>query len=185
MLLVAALWPPLALAGTVRGKVVLPKGDVREALVSVEGPKVARDHAKAEMDQRDLAFVPRVLPVVVGTDVEFKNNDTVFHNVFSQTPGATFNVGIMRGHLKPRTFDQPGVVPILCNVHSEMKAFVVVKENPYFAQPDANGAFTIRDVPPGSYRLSIWHPDAKTDEKPVVVPESGEVVVDFTLQAGR
>lgn len=175
--------PLLADAGTVRGKVTVGKGDVHDAVVSVEGVKAAAANgAKAEVDQRDLAFVPHVLPVVVGTEVEFKNGDTVFHNVFSQSKPAIFNLGIMHGRSRARVFDQPGVVSLLCNVHSEMNGFVVVKENPYFAQPAAGGAYSIPNVPAGNYRLSVWHPNGTVEEKPIVVPQSGEVTVDFTVQ---
>lgn len=183
ILVVTVLWPALGFAGTVRGTVLLPKGDVRDAVVAVEGVKVAvGNDATAELDQRDLAFVPHVLPIVVGTEVEFKNHDTVFHNVASPSKAASFNFGIMRGRTVAKVFDQPGVVTLVCNVHSEMRGFLVVKENPYFTQPTAAGAYSISNVPPGNYRISVWHPGGLVDEKPLVVPASGDAIVDFTPQ---
>lgn len=171
-----------ASAGTVRGTVTLAKGDVRDAVVAVEGVKVAGSGATAEIDQRDLAFAPHVLPIVVGTKVEFKNGDTVFHNVASPSKAGSFNFGIMRGRSVAKVFDQPGVVNLLCNVHSEMRGFLLVKENPYFAQPTATGSYSIPNVPAGTYRLSVWHPGRIFEEKSLVVPANGDVVVDFTLQ---
>lgn len=114
---------------------------------------------KPVMDQRKMTFIPHVLPVLKGAAVEFPNNDTVRHNVFSPARSARqFNVGLYpAGSSQTVTFEKVGVVPLLCNVHSEMSAFIVVLPNPYFATTDKEGHFTIKSVPTGKYELSFWH----------------------------
>ncbi len=111
------------------------------------------------VDQKNLVFVPHVLPVQVGTNVSFRNSDTVKHNIFSSRRSPTvFNLGTYgTGVVKEVAFDKPGVVTLLCNVHSEMSAFVVVAETPWFAVTDRQGHFRIDGVPPGTYQLEAWH----------------------------
>ncbi len=123
------------------------------------------------MDQKNLVFTPHVLPVMVGTTVDFPNNDTVQHNVFSPPKCAKqFNLGTYGvGVTKQMTFETVGEVPLLCIVHPEMNAFIVVLQNPYFSMTDKKGAFTIKDVPDGTYRLTFWHQRLR--------PKSAEVTV--------
>ncbi len=115
--------------------------------------------ASPVVDQKNLVFVPHVLPVLAGTTVTFRNSDTVKHNIFSSRRSPTvFNLGTYSaGVTKTVAFDKPGVVTLLCNVHSEMSAFVVVTETPWFAVTDREGKFRIDGVPPGSYQLEVWH----------------------------
>ena len=119
-----------------------------------------------------------------GTTVEFLNSDTVQHNVFwTQTVDGkkvTHNHGTWaKGQTKPYTFETPGVVSLLCNVHLEMAGFIVVSPTPYFAETDAAGNFKIENVPDGKYNVVAWHEGAKSQTKPVVVAGTGKV--DFTL----
>lgn len=129
------------------------------------------------MDQRDMKFVPRVLPVVVGTTVEFPNNDKTFHNVFSNSDAKKFDLGLYpAGKARSVTFDKPGVVKILCNVHPDMEAFIVVKSHSYYAATDARGNYRLNGVPLGKYRLEVWHPEFGTKSVPFELVREDEVL---------
>ena len=119
---------------------------------------------KVVLDQRNLTFSPRVLVVRVGTTVDFPNNDRVFHNVFSFHDGKRFDLGMYPvGALRPVVFDRPGLSRIFCNIHSNMAAYVMAVDSPYFARADESGAFTIAEVPSGSYKYHAWRPGATTE----------------------
>jgi hypothetical protein len=129
------------------------------------------------IDQRDMKFVPRVLPVAVGTTVEFPNNDKTFHNVFSTSEAKKFDLGLYpSGESRSMTFDKPGVVKILCNVHPNMEAYVIVKEHPYFAVVDARGNYRINGVPLGNYRVEVWHPEFGVRSASFRLVREGEVL---------
>ncbi len=135
------------------------------------------------MDQKDLRFVPHVLAIQVGTTVEFPNSDPVAHNVFSISEAKRFNLGLYRrGSVRRVKFDKPGVVELLCNVHMEMSAYIVVLKNPYFARSGPDGTFRISGIPPGQHRLRCWHERLPTQEQVVEVPAEGTVEVVFTLE---
>ena len=111
----------------------------------------------AVIDQRGLQFQPSVLPVLVGTRVQFPNHDLVLHNVFSASPVKLFNLGTYPpGESRGIVFDRPGVVEVLCHLHPEMRAYVVVLETPYFAVTDRRGFFQIREIPAGTYEVRWW-----------------------------
>ncbi len=144
-----------------------------------EAPK---EHAL--MDQKNLTFVPHVLPVLVGTTVDFLNSDKVLHNVFSPDKCADkFNLGSWpQGQKRSFTFKQPGCsATLLCNVHPEMEGYIVVVETPYFGVSEKDGAYTIKDVPAGKYTLKIWHEKLKGKDVTVDVPATGSVTVDFDI----
>jgi hypothetical protein len=102
--------------------------------------------------------------------------------VFSPTKTNRFNLGTYpAGVTKKLVFDRPGVVTLLCNVHPEMSAFILVLQNPYYAMPDRRGAYAIREVPPGKYKLIAWHERLKSKGKEIEVPDRGNTVVDFFL----
>ena len=126
------------------------------------------------MDQKSLRFVPHVLPIQVGTTVEFANSDPLAHNVFSISSPKRFNLGLYgRGTSRRVKFDQPGVVQLLCNVHQEMSAFIVVVKSPYFARTEADGSFRIDSVPAGRHRVRIWHEAMDERSYEVVVAAAG------------
>lgn len=134
-----------------------------QAVVILEGTQKAKPVPKAMMDQKDKTFVPHVLIVTTGTTVEFPNNDVVFHNVFAYYDAKRFDLGMYpRGKSKQVTFDKPGVVAILCSVHSEMSAYIYVTDSPFYALTDRRGSFRIKDVPPGDYLLRAWHESGST-----------------------
>lgn len=137
------------------------------------------------MDQKNLTFIPRVLPVVVGTTVDFLNADDVLHNVFSPDACAgKFNLGSWpKGQVRSYKYDKLGCQSvILCNVHPEMEAYVVVLQNPYFAVTDKDGNYSIKNVPAGKYSLKVWNEKMKADAKEIVVPAGGKVDVNFELK---
>jgi len=113
----------------------------------------------AVLEQRNLQFSPHVLAVEIGTRVRFPNGDRVLHNVFSYREGKPFDLGLYPvGEVKYVPFDRPGLSRVFCNIHSQMAAYVMVVDTPLFAVSDADGRFTLRDVPPGEYRVHAWRP---------------------------
>jgi plastocyanin len=112
----------------------------------------------AEMIQKDKTFSPHVLAVTVGTKVDFPNNDPIFHNAFSNYNGQIFDIGLYApGTSRSIAFKTEGVVRVFCNIHPAMSAVIVVLRSPYFAVSNKNGAVQIADVPPGSYRIHVFH----------------------------
>ena len=118
------------------------------------------------VNQRNKAFVPRVLAVPIGTSVLFRNEDPLAHNVFSLSSSKPFDTGLYKAPgAESVTFDKPGVVQLLCNIHSSMIGYVVAVDTPYYAQADAKGAFAIRGVIPGDYEVEVWHENASQPTK--------------------
>jgi plastocyanin len=112
----------------------------------------------AEMIQKDKTFSPHVLAITVGTTVDFPNYDPIFHNAFSNYNGQIFDIGLYPpGTSRSIPFRRPGVVRVFCNIHPSMSAVIVVLKTRYFAVSDRSGAFQIAGVPPGSYRLGVFH----------------------------
>jgi plastocyanin len=178
-------------AGVVKGMITVGGKPAADAVVSIEGVPAERSKSrsaavakKAVLDQRDMKFVPHVLPVLVGTVVEFPNNDKSWHNVYSKSEAKEFDVGLYApGKSRSATFDKPGVVRILCNVHPAMEAFIVVKAHPYFAAADKQGSYRIDAVPLGKYRVQVWHPQLGTSETAVEIVRDGEVLdISFDLK---
>ncbi|MFN2645288.1 MAG: hypothetical protein ABR570_09875 [Burkholderiales bacterium] len=157
-----------------------PKGGVQHAVVWIENPPAAEkwpaDVPKMEMDQKGCVFVPRVVVVPVGGSVEFLNSDRLLHNLHSLSKdNAQFNRTQPRGRTIPITFTKPEFVPIVCDLHSWMKSWVVVAEHRYYAVTDASGAFRIAAVPPGKYRLRMWQEVLGERTQQVAVSPQGAV----------
>lgn len=152
----------------------------------VEAP-AGRRPMRAVVTQRDGQFEPHVLPIVVGTEVEWANEDDIFHNVFSMSDACGFDLGLYkRGEgAKKVVFTLPGRVDVFCSIHTKMSCIVLVLPNPWFALAAANGRYTLPDVPAGTYRLKAWHERLPAQIREVVVPEKGEVRVDFVLGLGQ
>ncbi len=177
-----------ALAGTIEGRVRTAdsKAELSDFVIfvdDIEGPFPAPKEP-AVMDQKALQFIPHVLAVQAGTLVEFPNSDPVSHNVFSISDPKRFNLGLYQSGTARRVkFDRPGVVELLCNVHLEMSAYIVVVKNPYCAQPKADGTFRIANVPPGRYRVRSWHQRLPAREQEVEVPVEGTAQVLFNMSS--
>jgi len=141
------------------------------------------DGGRAVMDQRNETFVPHVLAVLTGTTVDFPNSDRFYHNVFSLSKTKNFDLGrYAAGHSRPVRFDRPGIVRVFCDIHSHMSAFILVFSHPFFALTDAEGRYSIDNVPPGTYGVVAWNEGTSSDPKTVTVPDRGLVELDFTLR---
>jgi plastocyanin len=175
---------PLA-AGEIHGKVackgVRDSGDAVVYVDAVPGKTFAPPKEHAKVDQLNLTFIPHVLPVLVGTTVDFQNSDAVLHNVFSPDACAEkFNLGTWpKGQSRSFTFKKDCVASLLCKVHPEMEAFVVAVPTPYFNVTKPDGTYRITDVPDGSYTLKVWHPKLKGTQKTVKV--AGATAADFEI----
>jgi plastocyanin len=171
-------------AGTISGQVSGVAGPSVVYVDTVSGKTFPVPTQHPVIDQKGLVFQPHVTAVQVGTTVDFLNSDSVAHNVFWTSVGGNkklnHNLGTWpKGERKSFKFDTPGAVPILCNVHPEMSAYLVVVPTPYFATSDQAGNYKIENVPDGSYTVIAWHEGAKNQSKAVSV--SGDTKADFTL----
>ncbi len=191
------LLPPALLAsegGAVSGTISVSKtkvktggdkgeGDVVVWLEPLSATPPAPRPVKAQMDQKRLVFIPHVLAVPVGSTVTFLNNDNELHNVYflNQRTGKELDIGTYGpGIPVDHVFSDPGPVVTLCKLHLEMAAYVVVLDSPWFAmakidETAQSAPFTIKDVPPGRYRLEVWHKKLKR--------KGG--VVEVTVEAGK
>lgn len=172
-----------AFAGTITGTVSPGKSSV-VYVDTVQGKTFPAPSQKPVMDQKGLVFSPHVMVVQQGTTVEFLNSDSVQHNVFwpsiSGNKKEGHNLGTWpKGDKKAFTFNTPGVVPLLCNVHPEMAGYIVVSPTPYFAETDASGAYKIENLPDGTYNVVAWHEGTKPQSKSVAVSGTGKA--DFSL----
>jgi plastocyanin len=113
----------------------------------------------AVMDQRNLAFAPRVLVVGVGTSVAFPNDDSVSHQVYSFSVAKRFQLPLYKGEAHPPiTFDRPGLVVLGCNIHDGMVGYIYVTDAPYFGKTEAVGSAQLKALPVGDYRIAVWSP---------------------------
>jgi len=174
-----------AASGEIKGKVVA-KGvrDSADAVVYVDtvaGKTFPAPEEHAKINQQNLVFTPHVLPVLIGTTVDFLNSDAVLHNVFSPDICCSkFNLGTWpKGQVRSYQFKQECVATLLCKVHPEMEAFVVAVGTPYFAVTKADGSYAIANVPDGSYTVKVWHPKLKATQKAVTV--AGATTADFEI----
>ena len=172
-------------AGDLHGKVAC-KGvrDSANAVVYIDaipGKTFPAPTEHLKMDQANLLFQPKVLPVLAGTTVDFLNSDAVLHNVFSPDACAEkFNLGTWpKGETRSYTFKKECVATLLCKVHPEMEGFVIAVPTPYYAVTKADGTYRIADLPDGSYTVKVWHPKLKPTQKPMTV--AGATASDFEI----
>lgn len=180
VLIALLLLSTLAGAQKVRG-VVKGGGPSAVVLEPVAAKTFPPSTQTVTIDQRGLKFSPTLLVVQQGTTVEFKNSDTVSHNIFWPNISGNKKLGknlgtAPTGQVQRFKFDTPGSVSILCNIHPEMSANLVVSPTPYFAQTDASGTYSINDVPEGSYKATAWHNGKATT---VSVTVKGDTEVNF------
>ena len=161
---VAVATPNERRVGTISGKVTVSGGSADEIYVYVDGLRgPATGHKGLEIRQEGRQFSPRVAVVQNGTNVLFPNFDSVYHNVFSNSPRNTFDLGTYQAGDKPRsvTLTGPGVVEVYCNLHQKMSAKILVVPNALYAKVRSDGTFRIENVPAGSRRLVAWSPETK------------------------
>src|SRR5688572_1692705 len=136
--------------------------------------------------QKDANFEPHVLPVVVGTSVRWPNEDDIFHNVFSMSDAKEFDLDYYKKEKVPEVrFDRVGRVDVFCAIHPKMHCIILVVPNPFFAVADDKGRFVIKNVPAGTYKVRGWHERMPSQTREIVVPEVGDVKIDFALGLGE
>ena len=154
------------------------------AVVYLEGgPSSAQTLQKTpnQMLQKNIAFLPDLLPVLVGTAVDFPNMDDTYHNVFSYSKTKRFDLGRYRKGEKPTTilFDKPGVVTVHCEIHERMRGTILVLETPYFQKTDTAGRYRIEHLPAGNYLLKAWVAGDDIRERPLELKAGMTLHVDF------
>ncbi len=193
-----------AIAASIEGRITLPKTrstpvvNQRYEIVSKAGalstnPPVAVVYLEgtfpkpaslpvAQIRQKDLTFIPSLLPVQLGTRVEFPNLDESYHNIFSFSPPKRFDLGRYRADERPipsQLFDAPGLVTLRCDIHEHMRALILVVDTPYFALTSTTGEFRLTGLPEGKYVLKAWLDSRTTLERPVELKADGVVRLDF------
>ena len=175
--------PALAEGGTIKGKVdaTPPKWleDTVVYLKEVPGTYPPKTHA---LDQKGMRFLPHVMTIVVGDTVKFLNHDSLVHNVYSPD-GEGYNLGSFKqDEERTYTFSKPGPYSQLCSIHPEMLGYVFVGQNPYASPVDKKGAFEIKNVPPGTYKLSVWNSHLKAADKTVTVAAGKTLDESFSIK---
>ena len=186
-------WTALASAkaGSIFGTVHSNENGLRDFVVYIENSFTNRfpaPYAPILLEVRTnkangAMFSPHVLPVIVGTTMELRNNDVVYHNVFSMSDIATFDFGPAK-HGDPLScwkFEKPGRVDVFCSIHANENCIVLVMANPYYTGTDYRNSYLLQNIPAGTYRLKAWHERAPAQVKDVTVPKLGKVQVDFAL----
>jgi plastocyanin len=179
-----------AAGGTITGRVDLVDkpgrrtSDLSDVVVYLDDVKVRPKPATASVIMKGKAFIPHVVAVPVGGTVEFPNEDPIFHNAFSVSGANRFDLALYkRPNTGRQTFQHPGVVKVYCNIHPQMSAVVVVRDNPYFTKVASNGTFTVENVPAGKHTLKAWHERAGEAAVEVTVPEKGAAAAALRLDA--
>jgi len=177
-------------AATVIGKVdLVDKGgrkatDLSDVVVYVDGARLKPRPTTTTVTMKGKAFAPRVVVVPVGGTVVFPNEDPIFHNAFSVSGENRFDLELYkRPKVGSFTFQHPGVVKVYCNIHPQMSAVVLVRDNPYFAKANADGSFSIEGVPAGKYTLKGWHERSPEAAAEITVPAQGMVTTSLALDA--
>src|SRR5213082_4191592 len=135
-----------------------------------------------EVAQKDLTFVPALLPIEAGTNVQFPNLDDQYHNIFSYSPAKRFDLGRYRPEertIPSVTFDQPGLVTLRCDIHEHMRGLILVLNTPYFVMTNTDGRFRLAGVPAGDYTLKAWIDSKPTREQPVELKSGQTLHVDL------
>lgn len=171
-------------AGSISGKVIAGKGISVVWVDAIPGKTFPKPDKPATISQKALRFAPHVLAVPVGASVDFLNGDNVQHNIFWPTISGNKKLAHTlgtwpKGQVRMFQFTTPGIVPLLCNVHPEMSAYIIVSPTPFLAETDEAGSFQIADIPDGAYTVTAWHEGYKTQSKPVTVASDAKVT--FTL----
>jgi len=159
--------------------------DVGQAVIWLSADKPAPPSpVQAEITTAEKQFSPHVLVVPVGSSISFPNHDPFNHNVFSLSEENPFDLGLYgRGETPAVKFERAGIVRVYCNVHSQMSALIVVRDDPWYTQPASDGSFTIPSVPVGHYTLHAWHERAPAVSRPIEVPAAGRSKLELQLDA--
>ena len=187
------IFPCMVFGGDISGTIKIMKKDGKKeeksfenAVVYISGIETKPDGTVYKVIQEGQKFIPRVLPIVKGSEVEFKNLDTFSHNVFSSDPKKTFDLG----KSAPKTSDKVKFdeaiegLKIYCNIHQTMVCDILVLENKYFATTNEKGEFTIKDVPEGKYKIKVWHIYGGTIEQEIEVKKEA-ITQDLTVTSTK
>lgn len=135
-----------------------------------------------QIAQKNFAFIPALLPVQVGTRIEFPNLDDTYHSIFSYSPAKRFDLGRYRPDERPipsEVFDTPGLVTLRCDIHEHMRGLILVLNTPHFVVTNPEGWFRLSGVPPGRYVVRAWIDSKTTREHPVELKTGETAHVDF------
>lgn len=170
-------------AGDLKGSILSSRN---EAVVAVRGVKgsFAPNENTSTMNQKNMEFIPRILSVMIGSEVMFPNSeDVLYHNVYSESGSNGFDLGTYRaGTVKTVEFSEPGIVEVMCNIHSRMYAAIIVLDNPFYASVDNNGRFSIRNIPRGDYAIEVFTLgdfEVQSKRYQISIPENGEVELNI------
>lgn len=169
-------------AGEVRGQVTLSGRPAKDVVISIQGLRVATppDGAEYVLDHRGLLFAPHVMVIPIGAVVHFKNSDGMPCRIYSTSEAGLFVLRLKKGEPQPVRFDRPGVIEVHCAEHGHLLAYIVVKENPYFAITDSKGEYSISGLPPGQYEVQAWHEGTVLVNRSVRVEvQQDKVRIDF------
>ncbi len=182
-LAMATTAPAWAEGGTITGKVdVTPPKYAEETIVYVKEVPGTYPPKVEAMDQQGMKFIPHILVVTKGDTVKFLNHDSVAHNVYSPD-NEGFNLGTFKQNEdRPYTFNRDGTYSVLCSIHPEMLGYIFVGQNPYAAAVDKTGHYTIKNVPPGTYKLAVWNSHLKAPDKSVTVAAGQTVTENITVK---
>jgi plastocyanin len=164
--------------------------DRRQSVVYLEtaprGAFAELPAGRARLNQRHEQFDPHILAITVGTTVDFPNNDQTFHNVFSLSPVRQFDLGRYPvGQSRSVRFDKAGIVPVFCDIHSHMSAYILVFSHPFFALTDDAGRYVIPAVPAGAYTVVVWNEMGRPEPQKITVPEGGSAEAFFRIGRHR
>lgn len=138
--------------------------------------------SRVKLDQRNQTFEPHLLAITVGTTVDFPNDDPMFHNVMSLARGNAFDLGrYPKGRSRSVRFDIPGIVPVVCDIHAHMSAYILVFSHPFFAVTDADGRYSIPSIPSGTYTLKVWSELGTSESKRIVIADGVTTDADFVV----
>jgi plastocyanin len=182
--------------GRVTGRVTIlerdnkPTKDLADAVVWIDAqqawPRDSNPARTLDIAINDKIYAPRVIVAPVHSTVRFPNHDPFNHNVFSVSGGNSFDLGLFgRGEARSQTFAHEGLVRVFCNIHPRMVAYVVLVNNPFFTQPAADGSFALSDLPPGRYKLHVWHERVPSEVVQDVVVGQGAAPVQIQLDARK
>lgn len=168
-------------SGAADPSVIVP--DPPSAVVYLDGSfPESKAPGRAQMAQKNLAFVTPLLPVLVGTNVEFPNLDDTYHNIFSYSKPKRFDLGRYKGDERPipsQVFDKPGAVALHCDIHEHMYGVILVLTTPHFVRVDPDGHYRLEHLPAGKFTLKAWVDSKTVYEHPVDLKSGGTAHVDF------
>ena len=171
-------------AGDLKGAYLSYSNETLVAIHGVTVPFLSKE-SESTMNQKNMRFIPRMLPVMIGKSVIFPNSEEIiYHNVYSESGTNQFDLGTYRaGKIKAVEFKEAGIVEVMCKIHTRMYAAIIVLENPFYSLVDTNGQFSIKNIPKGNYEVVVYTLgdfEIISEGYQISVPEDG--VVELTIE---